>query len=177
MLCTGVALRAFCVFLLTVHLPCLRLFLMHRRNTLCTLGCQPGLWAVNPIQPFSDRRPFVMHRRGASCICVVFVNCAFTVPWAIFDAQAQYFMHSGLPTLSNNYMIYPTAGNLLCTGGALRACWVFLQTVHLPCPGLFLMHRRSTSCILGCHSPPTLLRPRAIFHAQAQCFIQFGCFC
>ena len=27
----------------------------------------------------------------------VFVNCAFNVPWAIFDAQAQYLVHPGLP--------------------------------------------------------------------------------
>jgi hypothetical protein len=126
--CTGVAFRAFLVLLLTVQLTCPGLLLMHRRKTLRTLGRQPGLWAVNPIQPFSHRGPFFMHRRGASCICVVFVNCAITVLWAIFDAQAQYFVHSGLPTLPNNY---PTAGDFLCTGVALRPFWVALHRIPL----------------------------------------------
>jgi len=39
-----------------------------------------------------------MHRRSASCLWGVFVNCAFPVRWAVFDAQAQYFVHSVLPT-------------------------------------------------------------------------------
>ena len=131
--------------------PVRRAILMHRRSTSCILDCHPlptflRLWAI------------FMHRRTASFIFDVFANCAFKVRWAVFDAQAQYFVHSGLPLTSNPS---PTADHFSCTGAVLHSVWVFLLTVHLTFAGLFLMHRRSTSCILGCHSLPTLLRPRA----------------
>ena len=105
-----------------------------------------------------------MHRRCVSYVFGVFANCAFTMPRAVFDTQAKYFVHSGLATLSNTN---PTAGSFLCTVVAFRAFIVFLQTLHLPCPGLFLKHRSNTSCILGCEPDPTIIRPRAIFDAQA----------
>ena len=107
-----------------------------------------------------------MHRRCASCSLRFFANCALPLPWVVFDAQAQYFVHSGLPTLSNNS---PTAGNVLCTGGALRAFDVLLPNVHLPCLGLFVTHRRSTSCILGCQPYPTILGPRGSFFMHRCC--------
>jgi hypothetical protein len=40
-----------------------------------------------------------MHRRSASCILCVFVNCVFNVSWAIFAAQAQYLVHAGRPMI------------------------------------------------------------------------------
>ena len=43
-----------------------------------------------------------MHRRSASCILCVFVNCVIDMPWATFDAQAQYLVHSGWPTISTH---------------------------------------------------------------------------
>ena len=95
------------------------------------------------------------------------------MPRSTFAAQAQYLVHSGLPLLSNPR---PTAGHFVCTGAVLRAFGVFWSIVHFPCARLFLMHRRSTSCILGCHSLPTLLRPRVILYAQAQCFVHLVCF-
>ena len=96
------------------------------------------------IRPPSDCGPFCIHRRSASCILCVFVICVFNVPWATFDAQAQYLVHVGLPTI-----IRPPSywGHFVCTGAALRAFCVFLLTVY---PGLFLMHRRSAWCMLGC---------------------------
>ena len=134
-----------------------------------------------------------MHRRCASCSLGVLANCALTLPSVVFESQAQYFLHSGLPTLYNHS---PTAGNILCTGVALRASSVLLQTVHLPCPGLFWMHRRSTSafwaanpiqpfpdrvsffmhrccvsCSLGVFANCALTLPWIVFHAQAQYFV------
>jgi hypothetical protein len=46
----------------------------------------------------SNPPPFFMHRRSVSCLWGVFVNSAFPVRWVVFDAQAQYFVHSVLPT-------------------------------------------------------------------------------
>ena len=134
---------------------------MHRRSALCTLGCHPLPTLLRPWAIF-------MPRRIASFILYVFANCAFKVRWAIFDAQAQYFVHSGLPLTSNPS---PTAGHFSCTGAVLHSFLVFLLHVHLAFAGLFLMHRRSTSCILGCHSLPTLLRPRGILYALALRFV------
>ena len=109
-----------------------------------------------------------MHRRSASCIWCVLVNCAFPVRQAVFDAQAQYFVHSGLPLTCNSS---PTLGHFSCTGAMLHSILVFLLTVHLTFAGLFLMHKRGTSCTSGCHSLPTLLRPRAILYALALRFV------
>ena len=134
---------------------------MHRRSALCTLGCHP---LPTLLRPWANFR----HRRTASFILDVFANCAFKVRWAVFDAQAQYFVHSGLPLTSNPS---PTAGHFSCTGAVLHSAWVFLLTVHFTFAGLFLMHRRSTSCILGCHSFPILLRPLAILYALALRFV------
>ena len=79
-----------------------------------------------------------MHFR---CFCQLCIYRALSC----FDAQALYFVHSGLPTLSNNY---PTAGNFSCTGVALRAFFVFLQTAFTV--------------------------PWVIFDAQAQYFVSSG---
>ena len=38
--------------------------------------------AAGIIQSFSDCESFCMHRRSASCIFYVFVNCVFNVPWS-----------------------------------------------------------------------------------------------
>ena len=108
------------MFLQTVHLPCPGLFLIHRRSSSCILGWQPYPTLI---------RPRAICRRSVSCIYGVFANFAFTVPWAIFDAQGQYFVHSGLRTLSNNY---PTTGNFLCTGVASSCGDAFVLTsIHI----------------------------------------------
>ena len=66
--CTGVAFRAFLVFLLTV--------IYHASKRFCCTGAVLGaFWAANDFQPFSDRGLFCMHRRCVSCIFCVFANC------------------------------------------------------------------------------------------------------
>ena len=138
-----------------------------------------------------------MHRHSVSCILGVFANCAFNVPWAIFDAQAQCLVHSGLLTISIHS---PTAGRFLCTGFAFRAFFVFLLTVHLTCPwaicdaqaqylvhsglptiiqpfsdrGPLCMHRRCVSCIFGAFVNCAINVPWAIVDAQAQDFVHSG---
>ena len=91
--------------------------------------------------------------------------------WVDFCAQAQHFVHSGFPTLSNNS---PTAAHVLwagvsfraiysffasgaftlpwvaftCTGAALRAFWVANPIQPFSDRTLFVIHRRCASCTL-----------------------------
>ena len=104
----------------------------------------------------------------------LFANTRFIMPRSVSAAQAQYLVHFGLRTSSGHY---PTPDHFSCTGAVFRAFEMFLFIVHFLCAGLFLMHRRSTSCILCCQRDPTIIQPPTIFHAQAQCFVHLGCFC
>ena len=113
---------------------------MHRRSTSCIPGCQPYPTILRQRAMFCAQAARFVH-------LVCFYQLRISHAPGYFDAQAQYFVHSGLPLTSNPS---PTAGHFSCTGAMLHSVRVFLRIVHLTFAGLFLIHRRSTSCILGC---------------------------
>jgi hypothetical protein len=95
------------------------------------------------------------------------------VRWAVFDAQAQYFVHLGCTPSSDRRPFFMHRRSASCIWGAFVNC-------AFPVRWFFLMHRRTTSCILGClraFGLLTFFQPRPLFHAQAQCFVHLGCFC
>ena len=103
-----------------------------------------------------------------------FANTRFIMPRSVSAAQAQHLGHFGLRTSSNHY---PTPDHFSCTGAVFRAFEMFLFIVHFLCAGLFLMHRRSTSCILCCQRDPTLIQPQLFCmrrRSASECFCCTG---
>jgi hypothetical protein len=96
------------------------------------------------------------------------------MPRGVFAAQAQYLVHSGLPTTSNHSQ---TAGYFVCTGVAFRAFFVFLLIVIYHALKRFCCAGAVLGAFWAANDYPTPFRLRTILYAQAQRFVYFVCFC